>query len=283
MLDKGDSIGLIACSDAIRPERKEIVEEVENTLYDMGYKTVAGDKIFKEGDEVAAPAKVRAKVLMDMVANPDVKVIFDVSGGDVTNEILEYIDFDLIEDANKPIFAYSDVTSLLNAIYHKTGVETYLYQIRNIISEHGERQKADLEMTLSGESDDIYDIDYEFVQGKSMKGTLIGGNVRCFLKLAGTGYMPSFKHKVLFLESYSGKEARIRSYFSQLKQMGAFNEINGVLLGTFTELTSEGNVTAAQLLIEICGDDDLPIAVTDEVGHGADSKAVVIGKEIELH
>jgi len=137
-------------------------------------------------------------------------------------------------------------------------------------------------MVLSGESDDLYDIDYEFVRGEEMKGVLIGGNIRCFLKLAGTSYMPSFRHKVLFLESNSGRENRIRSYFTQLKQMGVFNEVNGVLLGTFTELAQEGITTAAEILTDVCDDKELAIAVTDEVGHGADSKAVVIGREIEL-
>ena len=34
--------------------------------------------------------------------------------------------------------------------------------------------------------------------------------------------------------------------------------------------------------MDVCDDKELAIAVTDEVGHGADSKAVVIGREIEL-
>ena len=247
----------------------------------MGYKAVTGN-IYCTKENRTLSSRDRADVFNEMVRNPEIKVVFDISGGDSANEILDYVDYDMLEENGKPVFGYSDLTTLLNAIYCKTGICTYLYQIRNIITGYGERQKADLEMVLSGESDDLYDIDYEFVRGEEMKGVLIGGNIRCFLKLAGTSYMPSFRHKVLFLESNSGRENRIRSYFTQLKQMGVFNEVNGVLLGTFTELAQEGITTAAEILMDVCDDKELAIAVTDEVGHGADSKAVVIGREIEL-
>lgn len=281
MLDKGDSVGLVACSDGFPNENHEAIEEVENSLYDMGYNAVTGN-IYRTEENRTLGCKERAEVLNEMIRNPEIKVIFDVSGGDSANEILDYIDYDMLEENGKPVFGYSDLTTLLNAVYCKSGICTYLYQIRNIITGYGERQKADLEMVLSGESDDLYDIDYEFVRGEEMKGVLIGGNIRCFLKLAGTAYMPSFRHKVLFLESMSGREDRIRSYFTQLKQMGAFDEANGVLLGTFTELAQEGVISAAEILMDVCDDKELAIAVTDEVGHGADSKAVVIGREIEL-
>lgn len=281
MLDKGDSVGLVACSDGFPNDKHEVIEEVENSLYDMGYKAVTGN-IYRTNENRTLSSRDRADVFNEMVRNPEIKVIFDISGGDSANEILDYVDYDMLEENGKPVFGYSDLTTLLNAIYCKTGICTYLYQIRNIITGYGERQKADLEMVLSGESDDLYNIDYEFVRGEEMKGVLIGGNIRCFLKLAGTSYMPSFRHKVLFLESNSGRENRIRSYFTQLKQMGVFNEVNGVLLGTFTELAQEGITTAAEILIDVCDDKELAIAVTDEVGHGADSKAVVIGREIEM-
>ena len=264
MLDKGDSVGLVACSDGFPNDNHEVIEEVENSLYDMGYKAVTGN-IYCTKENRTLSSRDRADVFNEMVRNPEIKVVFDISGGDSANEILDYVDYDMLEENGKPVFGYSALTTLLNAIYCKTGICTYLYQIRNIITGYGERQKADLEMVLSGESDDLY-----------------GGNIRCFLKLAGTSYMPSFRHKVLFLESNSGRENRIRSYFTQLKQMGVFNEVNGVLLGTFTELAQEGITTAAEILTDVCDDKELAIAVTDEVGHGADSKAVVIGREIEL-
>ena len=64
----------------------------------------------------------------------------------------------------------------------------------------------------------------------------MGGNIRCFLKLAGTPYMPDTRGKILFLESNGGDRHRTAAAFSQLRQMGVFDEIAGLLLGTFTAL-----------------------------------------------
>ena len=150
MLDKGDSVGLVACSDGFPNENHEVIEEVENSLYDMGYNSVVGN-IYRTEENRTLGCKERAEVLNEMIRNPEIKVIFDISGGDSANEILDYVDYDMLEENGKPVFGYSDLTTLLNAIYCKTGICTYLYQIRNIITGYGERQKADLEMVLSME------------------------------------------------------------------------------------------------------------------------------------
>lgn len=281
MLDKGDSVGIVACSDAMDEEYRDQIRELENALYDIGLNTVISEYVFKDKDTKISPGE-KADEINRMFRNERIKAVFDVSGGDSANSILEYLDYDLIEDSDRLFFGYSDVTAVLNAIYTRCGKETCLYQVRNLIYEHQERQMADFEMSIIGGEDDLYDFHYEFVQGDSMKGVVIGGNTRCFLKLAGTPYMPSFKHKILFLEGLSGNEERVRAYFTQLKHMGAFSEINGVLLGTFTGLMSREDITAADILTEVCNDSKLPVAVTDEIGHGADSKAIIIGRELEL-
>ena len=67
------------------------------------------------------------------------------------------------------------------------------------------------------------------------------------------------------------------AYVNQLKQMGVFEEINGIFLGTFLQMEKEGESMAE--LVKRCAGEKLPIAGTGEVGHRADSKALVIGKE----
>ena len=115
-----------------------------------------------------------------------------------------------------------------------------------------------------------------------MKGVVVGGNIRCFLKLAGTRYFPDLQGKILLLESLGGEVPQMAAYLAQLKQLGAFDKVNGVLLGTFT--TMERNQCTpgiVSLVKEVCGP-ALPIATTLEIGHGDDSKAIIIGREIEL-
>ena len=94
--------------------------------------------------------------------------------------------------------------------------------------------------------------------------------------------MPNFDNKILLLESYGGTIAQMNTYLNQLKQLGAFDRINGVLLGTFTQMESENIFPTMEMIIKGYVRSDTPIAVTRNIGHGTDSKGIIIGKEIFL-
>lgn len=116
-----------------------------------------------------------------------------------------------------------------------------------------------------------------------MSGVVIGGNIRCFLKLAGTKYLPDFSNRILFLESYSGDVALMTTYLTQLKQMGVFQKISGLLLGTFTEMKKNNEYPdIVALATRIIDDKNLAIAKTDDIGHSRNSKCLIIGKEYRL-
>ncbi|MBM6837459.1 LD-carboxypeptidase, partial [Clostridium saudiense] len=124
---------------------------------------------------------------------------------------------------------------------------------------------------------------YKFIQGENLGGVVVGGNIRCLLKLAGTKYMPDFTDKILFLESMGGEAALMSAFLNQLKQMGAFEKIKGLILGTFTKM-QENNISPSisELVLNIIDNPNLPIVKTEEIGHGTNSKAIVIGKNIIL-
>ena len=70
------------------------------------------------------------------------RAIFDVSGGDIANEVLPYLDFDTIRKANKPYFGYSDLTTVINSLYTKAGVSSYLYQVRFLVGKYAGMQQT---------------------------------------------------------------------------------------------------------------------------------------------
>ncbi len=82
----------------------------------------------------------------------------------------------------------------------------------------------------------LFDPQVRFVQGEKMEGVVVGGNIRCFLKLAGTRYFPDLWDKILLLEAYGGEVPQMATYLAQLKQLGAFEKVGGILLGTFTAM-----------------------------------------------
>ena len=113
-----------------------------------------------------------------------------------------------------------------------------------------------------------------------MQGAIIGGNIRCFLKLAGTKYWPDMTGKILLLESYGGESGQIATLLNQLEDIGVFQQVAGVLLGTFTSYEKANLKYSVYDLLKMHISDDLPVACTREIGHGHDSKAIVIGKKM---
>lgn len=282
MLRFVEKIGIVCCSNGQKTAYKEKIKYLEQTLKDMGLQPVFSDYIYEKESVFSGTAEERAKALMDFYKDDEIKAIFDISGGDVANGILPYLDYDVIANNEKRFWGYSDLTTVINAIYAKTGKESVLYQIRNLIYDYREQQIADFQNTVMENRTDLFQPTYKFVQQNKMQGIVVGGNIRCFLKLAGTEYMPDLEGKILLLESYGGTVAKIETYLCQLQQMGAFDKVAGILLGTFTEMEQENCVPSVEALLKRIVGDELPIAVTREIGHGTNSKGIVIGKEICL-
>lgn len=280
MFKQGDKIGIVCCSNGQRCTYAEKIKLLENTLTDIGVQPVFSDYIYEKNNIFSGTAEERANALLDFYKDDDIKTIFDISGGDVANGILSYLDYDVIANSSKVFWGYSDLTTVINAIYKKTGKASILYQIRNLIYEYKERQIADFYNTVMQNGTDLFKWNYEFVQQSKMSGIVVGGNIRCFLKLAGTEYMPELENKILFLESLNGDIAKIETYLWQLQQMGAFEKVAGIILGTFTGM--QKCTPTVEDLVKKMVSKELPIAVTEDIGHGTDSKAIMIGQEIYL-
>lgn len=281
-MKKGNKVAIVCCSNGQNVAYSDKIEQLKNSLEKIGLFPVFSDYIYAKENGVSGSGKDRAESLMKFYRDSEIKAIFDISGGDMANEILTYMDFDLISCSDKQFWGYSDLTTIMNAIYAKTGKSSILYQVRNLIYKESEIQIRNFSNTVLNNLSDLYDIEYSFIQGKKMSGILVGGNIRCLLKLAGTEYWPDMNGKVLLLEAYSGKIPQMITYLSQLKQLGVFEKINGVLLGTFTEMEKEGCSPNMRELIKEYAGNDMPIAYAKDIGHGTNSKGIVIGETIEL-
>lgn len=270
--------GIVCCSDGLAKNQQEQVHTLRDALRQMNISVIMSPYLYQG----IGTAKQKAQALMALYGNDDIHDVFDISGGDLANELLPYLDYKRIADSGKTFWGYSDLTSILNGIYSKTGNPGVLYQIRNLIGVCGQEQQEKFYQMLQRKGDDLFRFDYHFIQGTEMEGIVIGGNIRCLLKLAGTEYFPDCHDRILLLESLSGDMSRITAYFSQLQQMGVFDRCVGILLGTFTQLEQENGIDAAPILLQRFVRRDLPIAKTKQIGHGADSKAIMIGRSMCL-
>lgn len=281
-MNKGDKVGIVCCSNGQRQGEKEKIDRLEQTLLQVGLIPVFSDCIYGRNSVFSGSGKERADCLMDFYRDSSIKAIFDISGGDLANEVLPYLDYDLIGQSRKLFWGYSDLTTVLNAVYAMTGRPSALYQIKNLIYEEARTQIPDFSASVFDNTKALFSFRYRFVRQTAMQGVVVGGNIRCLLKLAGTRYWPDMHSKILLLESLSGTVPQMTTYLNQLQQIGVFDEINGVLLGTFTEFEKKDCCPSITELVQNYTKAALPIAKTDQIGHGADSKAILIGKEITL-
>lgn len=284
ILKTNDKVAIVACSNGQSLSNKPRIDYLLTELTNLGLIPICSPYIYEVNSPFNGSAEDKGRSFMELYTNPEIKAIFDISGGDLANEVLNYLDYEYISKNPKPVFGYSDVTTVLNSIYSQTSNPVYLYQIRNLIYSDSKNQKSNLINSLFNDKNDLFNFSYSFIQGNKLEGIVVGGNIRCLLKLAGTKYMPNFAGKILILESMGGDAALMSAFLNQLKQIGVFNKINGVILGTFSKM-QENNIspTIEELTTKIINNPNLPIVKTEEIGHGANSKCIIIGENISLY
>ena len=268
-------VGIVACSNGLSTSLRKHVDNLTGILKELSLEPVFSEYIYTENSVFQGIGIERAAALMDFYRDNEISAIFDISGGDIANETILYLDFDIIKNSDKQFWGYSDLTTIINAIYTKTGKTSVLYQVRKLV-ECEERKENFRETFLNGKKD-LFDFPFKLVNGDSMSGVIVGGNIRCFLKLAGTEYFPELNGKILLLESLGGGVLQMVTFLSQLKMLGTFEKVSGIMLGTFTNLEETSDAeTIISLVKQYAG--EIPIAKTQFVGHGSDSYAVEIGK-----
>lgn len=271
-LKSGDTVALIACSDPIPDDRRVEINELIGHLRQWGLQVVEASTLID-----SHTAQEKANELNRLFADPQIKAIFDISGGDLANSILPYLDYDQIRTSGTAFFGMSDLTVVLNAIVYQSQIQTYHYQIMNIVKEHGIEQRQQFYRTFFEGASDLYNFDFDFIQGENLNGDVIGGNIRCFLKLVGTPYFPQVSGKVVLLEAWSGRAHRIISMLDQLHQIGVFATCSGILLGTFTEIEKHKEWDQIQqYILKLTAKRPIPIVKSRGIGHNSDSKCIII-------
>ena len=275
-LKVGDTIGIVSPASG---DSADVINYNISSFKNLGFKIKEGKYLRRKNDYLAASDKERAEDLIEMFKNKEVKAIIAYRGGYGCIRMLPYLDMGVIKKNPKILCGYSDLTVLLNAIYSQCDITTYNYQLRNLIGKFKEEQMQNFKASFIEGKEDIFNLDYKWINGSHLEGIVVGGNIRCLLKLAGTKYMPDFKDKILFLESFSGNSAKMVTYITQYKNLGVFNEVKGIILGEFTEMERENlKPDIVEILKRVIGEINIPILKTRDLGHGADAKCIPIGK-----
>ena len=222
-LKKGDHIRVVSPSWSIESIGGfEANVAAKKKLEALGFRLSFSEHYFENDIFDSAPIASRVADLEAAFANETVDAILTTIGGFNCNELLPYLDFDLIAQNPKIFCGYSDTTALLNAIYAKTGMQTYMGPAYSSFKmEQGQQYQTtswlnavtqdtyQLTPSLEWSSDAWYlpDAPRTFFQTEwkvynpgQASGVAIGGNISTLNLLTGTEFAPRPDKYVLFLE-----------------------------------------------------------------------------------
>ena len=273
----GDTIGVIAPSNIILEKDEEYIEKSTKLFTDLGYKVKFGKYVRANTLGYGATAKQKAEDINDMFKDPEIKAIIAVKGGEDSNTTFDYIDYELIKNNPKIICGFSDITSITNAIYSKTGLVTFNgptfkslsswetdYAFKELI-----KRFQDKSLELGVEDDE-----YVTIKEGIAEGELIGGNLSLTKRLVCGKYSLDFTDKILFIEEL-GLESDpnlVNNDLYYMKQNGVFDKIKGIWVGNYEH---ESGIELEKILLDVLdGEYNFPIIKSNNFGH-CDKKTVI--------
>lgn len=285
-LREGDTIGLVSPAGILPSGDK--YEEIRKLIRSLGFRVKTGKYSEQQYGYLAGKDSQRASDLNKMFADPDVDAVIPYRGGWGSARILEKIDYKIIKDNPKPLIGFSDITSLLLAIYNNTGLVTY----------HGPVGKSEWspftvkyfkQAVMDGSDFAMKNPEEEnhkirtITPGKA-EGRLLGGNLTVLTTLLGTNYLPDFDGALLFVEDIGEDIYRIDRMLVQLKLNGILNRINGFIFGKCTDCKpgSDPSLTLEQVFDDHIKPLGIPAFTGSMIGHIDDIFTIPVGIKAEM-
>jgi muramoyltetrapeptide carboxypeptidase len=295
LLQKGDTVRVItpARSLALPWMSADLKRLAQERLEALGL-TVTFGKYVNECDAFSSTTvERRIEDLHDAFANPSVKLILSVIGGYNSNQLLQYIDYDLIRKNPKRLCGFSDITALGNAIYAKSGLVTYSgphffnfgqkkgFDYTQEAFVHCHFSDQPYSVTPSTQYVDGYwannQDNPEFIPNKGWlvlnegeaEGTIIGGNLGTFGLLFGTDYMPRPEGDIiLFIEEDSeDKDVGFDRHLQALLHQSWVPQVRAIVIGRYEKASGTTNEKLTTMIRSKKELRDLPIIANVDFGH----------------
>ena len=119
------TIGVFSASSPISATVPVRYERGKKFLEGKGFRVFNGELYGKRDFYRSGTIKERANEWNQLLYQDEIQIIMASIGGNNTNAILPYIDYEYLKKHPKIIIGYSDTTALLLAIYAKTGLVTF--------------------------------------------------------------------------------------------------------------------------------------------------------------
>lgn len=306
-------IGVFSSSSPISATVPVRYERGVKYLESKGFEVINGRLYGQQDSYRSGTIKERAEEFNQLLYDDHVQILMASIGGNNTNSILPYIDYEYLKKHPKVIIGYSDVTALLLAIYAKTGLVTFygpaaaasFGELPPFVDWTFNHFNALIKGTLSfpytyekpefwtdeyinwseqSRSKEPYHNDWICVTPGVCRGRLIGGNLNTMEGFWGTEYMPEIKTgDILFIEDSLKDACTIERSFSLLKLAGVFEKAGGIILGKHEKFDDNGTGRRPyEILLEVMGNTKIPILADFDCCHTHPMLTVPIGCEVML-
>lgn len=304
-LQKGDKIMIVAPSRGLKLIGQDCRQIAEERFNKMGLEVVFADNTTddKWNKLGTGSNEERAADIMQAFKDKSVKAIFTVIGGFNSNQILSYLDYDVIRQNPKIICGFSDITALLDAINAKTGLEVYYGpHYSSIGMKKGCEYTLDylqkmlfsddeIEVKASDQwSDDLWFLNQEkreFIKNEgfwnihdgSAEGTIVGGNLCTFNLLLGTQYRPEFPQNTILMIEDAGETTDVvfDRNLQALCHQPDFKNVKGLVIGRF----QKGSKMDREMLEFIINNKEelknIPVLANVDYGHSTPIITIPLG------
>ncbi|MCR5167961.1 MAG: LD-carboxypeptidase [Oscillospiraceae bacterium] len=287
-----DEIRIIAPSSSLTRVRPDIYDSALAFLQNQGFNVTFSKNCRETNIFQSSSVHSRVDDIHEAFADRNVKAVMACIGGFNANEILPYLDYELVKANPKILCGYSDITALLNAVYAKTGLVTYHaphLAALGFLNEREYTQKYFSECMMNNESIVVTHSEtaqgYIAIQEGKCEGEIIGGNLCTLNLLQGTPYMPDIKNKVLFLED----DNIMGDYFvcefdrnlQSLLQIDGADTIRGIVFGRFDE-SCKMTEDIVKAIVKGKVSPDIPIVFGVDFGHVFPMISFPIGGRVSL-
>lgn len=310
-LQKGDEVRIIAPSRGSKIIGEEVKNLAAERLHALGLQVSYATNTIDENWDILGTTSIQKRVddIHEAFADPHVKGIFTMIGGFNSNQLLPYIDYQLIKNNPKIFCGFSDITTLLNAFYAKSGLVTFLgphfsslgmlkgldYTISNLqkmlftVAENATHASLEWSDDLWFQNQEtrefIKNEGYWNINSGSAEGTILGGNLGTFNLLLGSEYRPAFeRNTILFVEDTGGSDiAGFMRNLTALTYQPDFHNVKGLVIGRFQK---GSKISRNQLEYVIKSLPDLAkLAILGNVdfGHTTPLLTIPIGGRAKIH
>ncbi len=286
-LESGDKIAVTAPGGAIW-DQKDVLR-FELLLKNMGFRVVLGETLTKKKGYLAGTDEERSNELMSFFVDSSVDGIIAMRGGWGCARLLDKLDYSIIQSNPKVLMGFSDITSLLNAIYVKTGLVTF-HGLVGVNTWNEFSTNVFQQVVCSGEicsfpMDQSTSSNFLSINKGKAIGRLFGGNLSVISGLIGSPYFEIPQNSILFLEETNEEPYVVDRLLTHLKLAKVYEKLNGVVFGNCSRCLAENpmqSIPTIQVIREHFSEIKIPVSYGSPIGHVANKWTLPIGIEVEM-